>query len=745
MRIASHGPSGNPEILHHPDVPDDERERHHGVGRHSPLGSQTVGKPARVQFEFRIGADTVATGGELLVVWRWPFDWGDLQTDDLHGAGYMKIEHSLVEERPVELSSRYNWIAGIEPWHHQIRVRVEQGELREGDCVRISCGVEGAGWPAPTCAAERAQFLMLIDHLGDGRRNRLVQQPSFRLTPDEAASCACIAPSDAVAGEPIEVLVRGDDVWGNPTQLPGEVALREADGGSVTIEPNSTRPDVARYSVTFPETGTYRLIAETTVGMATSNPIVVHTESPSESVWWGDLHSGQSEIGCGCGSLAENYAYGRDCAGLQFITHQANDHYVTVADWEETRRVTEECHEPGRYVTFLGCEWSALTKDGGDRNVFYHDDAPVLHRSDRFFREDIQDGWADAKTAEAFHDLMRDRNVLVNIHVGGRMTDLERYEPAIERLCELHSTHGTVEWFFRDALARGYRVGATAGTDGVMGRPGACYPGRRLIRNLRGGLTAVFAKNLSRDALWEALQNRRCYATTGARILLDFAVDGHSMGTEIFSNGPRTVTFRVIGTEPIERVDLFRGVEIIKTWPVAPVCNTADQRLLRILWGGTERRGTARLQRVAWDGSLTAQRGSLELIDTVNMLPPTDAVEQVGDRRIEWTSRTAGNDTGIVVRVDRDDAALTFSSGPANFEVSAAEALSQPQRIDAGGLDRRVQVSAPPSSDGPLTFETTAVDDSELAETTPYWLRVTQIDQSLAWSSPVFVAPRADG
>ena len=36
--------------------------------------------------------------------------------------------------------------------------------------------------------------------------------------------------------------------------------------------------------------------------------------------------------------------------------------------------------------------------------------------------------------------------------------------------------------FVLDAIRRGYRVGITGGTDGVMGRPGACHPGRRLIR-----------------------------------------------------------------------------------------------------------------------------------------------------------------------------------------------------------------------------------------------------------------------
>ncbi len=67
--------------------------------------------------------------------------------------------------------------------------------------------------------------------------------------------------------------------------------------------------------------------------------------------------------------------------------------------------------------------------------------------------------------------------MLINLHVGGRPTNLDYYAPEIERLAEIHSTHGTSEWFVVDALGRGYKVGITAGTDGVMTRPGACHPG----------------------------------------------------------------------------------------------------------------------------------------------------------------------------------------------------------------------------------------------------------------------------
>ena len=464
-----------------------------------------------------------------------------------------------------------------------------------------------------------------------------------------------------------------------------------------------------------------------------------------QKLLWGDLHAGQNEMGCGCGSLDEHYRFGRECAGLKFITNQANDHYVTQDDWVHTREVTIQHQQDGVYVPFLGCEWSPLTKDGGDRNVYYRHDEPVLRRSDRFFIEEPADPEPDIPTAPEFHDAFRDREVLVNIHVGGRMTNLEWHEPKIEKLCETHSTHGTVEWFFMDALARGYKVGLTAGTDGVMGRPGADHPGRRLIRNCKNGLTAVYAESITADAIWDALQRRCCYATTGERIRVWFEVAGQPMGSEVTVDGPVAGRFEVLGTEALDRVELFRGTEVIQTWQVAQPSN--PQSRLRVLWGGTERKGTARLQKVTWDGGLTVAGAVLSGLRPVNFVSIEDTYHWT-DNAIEWVSKTAGNTSGfeIVCSDLSPNAKIQFNTGPLTFDADLNELFRTERTMDAGGVNRFVRIgpalgdfAVPFDPIEPFQCNESFRDEAPLAGTQPYWIRVTQLDQSKAWSSPVYV------
>ena len=90
--------------------------------------------------------------------------------------------------------------------------------------------------------------------------------------------------------------------------------------------------------------------------------------------------------------------------------------YLTALDMcQEVRRQTEYFNEPGRFVTFLGCEWSAFTEDGGDRNVVYRNDEPRLRRSGRFFTEEDPDPEPDLVRAPEFHHALRNEEVLINM------------------------------------------------------------------------------------------------------------------------------------------------------------------------------------------------------------------------------------------------------------------------------------------------------------------------------------------
>ena len=612
-------------------------------------------------------------------------------------------------------------------------------------------------------------FLMMLDPDGEQvqggtRWYRLPDPPTVPLLAGPPVTLVAVAPSDAVAGEQVPVLLRAVDRWGNAVVLPASgsgdavaaaapaVEARDlvtdapvpaasagpaepgADARALRLPIVFGRPGTIELTVTLPSVDVAPLVAR-------SNPVLVSQRVPTPRLHWGDLHAGQSAVGCGAGSVAGHYAHARHVAGLQFVTEQSNDHYVTLEGWRHLRREAERFYEPGAFVTFLGCEWSAETPDGGDRNVYYRHDEPRLRRSGRFFQETDPDPEPDLATAVDFHRAFRNEAVLVNMHVGGRPTNLDWHVPEIERLIEIHSTHGTIEWFVADALERGFRVGITAGTDGVMGRPGADHPGWGLVRNLPNGLTAVYADALTRDGLWRALQQRCCYATTGERILLWFDVDGHPMGSAFETGGPPTATLRTVGTGPIHEVDLLRGTTLVAHWCFASTAQAEPgQRWLELAWRGTRRRGSAQAQRLDWSGSLRLAGARLLEVVPLGFYGPDDEVRVLDEETLSWSSATAGNEAGVRQRLHGgDDARAWVEAGPTSLEVRLGDVARAPRIVRVPGVDARLKIGPAAGAGGPRIVERSFTDDAAVEGTAPYWVRVTQADRAKAWSSPVYV------
>jgi hypothetical protein len=67
------------------------------------------------------------------------------------------------------------------------------------------------------------------------------------------------------------------------------------------------------------------------------------------------------------------------------------------------------------------------------------------------------------------------------------------------------------------------------------------------------------APELSRKSLYEALYNRRCYATSGVPVVLDFRVNDELMGSDIIIHSTPIIWAKIQGTAPIRTVNLIRS------------------------------------------------------------------------------------------------------------------------------------------------------------------------------------------
>lgn len=117
----------------------------------------------------------------------------------------------------------------------------------------------------------------------------------------------------------------------------------------------------------------------------------------------------------------------------------------------------------------------------------------------------------------------------------------------------------------RSALMKGYRFGFTAGTDNHNG-----WPSRNQNSGLLDGLTAVLTDQIETASIWQALHARRCYATTGARIICDVTLNGYPIGSELKLawDAERKMDIKIYGTAPLERVEVISAGEVLARLPV---------------------------------------------------------------------------------------------------------------------------------------------------------------------------------
>lgn len=713
-----------------------------------PQRAVTAGEVGQWTLTLTVGSYGIDEGGTIKVAQRFASDWEVPQFDRPSEQGYTTLRTS----GDAKLRARYDRKGHVRPYMRCLVVDVYDGSLAPGDTVTIVFGDQSEGSPgirAQSFQESAHEILVCVDPTNACLVRELPDSPVFPIVPGPPQSVFCVVPSDGSVGEVVPVFCHGRDQWGNPCSLDAEKLDAPVWQGTTDV---AVVQGDGRLRLQRPGTGC--VVVAYAGELYRSNPIMIHDPAqdapnarPLRRHYWGDLHA-QTDATVGTGTEEEYFRFGRDEARLDFISHQGNDFQMTDDDWERLNRVTRQFHVDHRYVVFPGYEWSANTPAGGDRNVFFRREGyPIIRSSHWQIPETVEDQRTPAHPANVFFERIRQHvpldDVLVASHVGGRYADIRRYLDAeLAPLVEVVSCWGVFEWMLFDAFEREARVGVMCNSDGHKGRPGDEGPGAGEF-GIASGLTCVLADELTRDAVFDALKQRRCYGTSGPRILLDVEVDGAAMGAEIQSTGEVNVAATTVGVAGIDSLELFAGRERLDQVRPPAFENLAGSRRLRIMWGGSRIRGRGR--RAHWDGTLHIEGNSIEAVELVSFDSPADGIVSRSDREIQFRSRTTGDLDGLdLILKQAQTGRIAWETPLGTLEADLGQLGDGRVSRSFGGLDLRCYVEWYPDDLGAVPTALAGQWTVRLNQPwTPLWLKVTQVDGHMAWSSPVYV--KCDG
>jgi len=304
--------------------------------------------------------------------------------------------------------------------------------------------------------------------------------------------------------------------------------------------------------------------------------LVQRPASAQYQVFWGDVH-GHTSHSDGKGSLDDYFTYARDVAKLDFVIVTDHDFgngkptwRMPRETWTLTQDKADEYTVDGKFIAIAGYEWTSQPKywtDVGAEKVserLFPGSPKFYNHKNVYFPKRVDYLLSAKDPAHMNPDLLAEAvrkhgGLIHNNHPSagpdGRdqweydpafysvITNTEMYGDTIHYQGKTH--HVNMEKAVRAFLDRGGKTGFVRGTDTHEGKPVA--------------RTAVLAKKLTRDAIFDALRHRRNYAVSNARIVLSFKIDGHEMGEEFETAGKPRIAVHVQGTAKIKEVAIVRN------------------------------------------------------------------------------------------------------------------------------------------------------------------------------------------
>ena len=505
---------------------------------------------------------------------------------------------TAVEKVPSKFSHIQRWVDS-----DRVAVIIAEADLPPGSQIYIHYGGIDRAWMEgqvpPTRVGHRStkregSFLKhecLIDIEGTKEYKKIDIFPEIKVVPGEAKYLTLIAPTFIQPKEPVEIKYLVKDRFHNPIfdwkGAPFTINMRNLQTGKQTPCPRNER---GTYEIRVEEEGIYELDIAGIEELEVQKAVFFCKESEYQ-IYWGDLHCHSSltpniRDNNGGASPYDAYQYAKEVSNIDFVglseqTFEFNedeDLNITRSTWDTIGALSDEHYIPGSFVTFPGFEFHSQR---GDTIVLFGDSLSKFPYPDETV-QDLPDVWTyygedQYLTIPHLHRYCggrRAKDQQEMQHTGFTLDNWKAGNKKQEVLCEIYSSQwGRFESndhpmllkakanvpknTYVDFLNMGKPWGVTASSDDHDAMPGY------------GGVTAVYAKELTREGIFEALRSRRTYATTHPRIGVQFYVNGLCMGEEAeIGDGEareiQEIRGQVICPKEIQYVEIIKNGELLQ-------------------------------------------------------------------------------------------------------------------------------------------------------------------------------------
>ncbi len=142
-----------------------------------------------------------------------------------------------------------------------------------------------------------------------------------------------------------------------------------------------------------------------------------------------------------------------------------------------------------------------------------------------------------------------------------------------------------------------------------------------------------------------------------------------------------------------------------------------------------------------WNGQLKVVGNKIRWFTPINFWNPQQPLEQVGRNQLHWKSITTGGVTGAIIELEKPAAGtLEINTLQKNCKCNVKSIGLSPKTCKAGGLNKQIQIyRLPAKTKASAQFEFTVPLSKLQPGDNPIYIRLTQEDGHMAWSSPIYL------